>query len=72
MKTFPHSGAFPCSATPDTAPAQGLSKLEYFTAAALTGLLAAEDGGSSYESTARAAVKQARAVIAALNAEAEA
>lgn len=77
MPTHPDSAAFsrPVSELPGArnyAKEQaGLSKLEYFTAAALTGLLAADtDSVGTYEQTARAAVKQARAVVAELNAEA--
>lgn len=76
MKTNPEHAAFsrPISELPGasryTPASDGLTKLEYFTAAALTGILAADtDGNMSEEKAARYAVKQARAVIAELNAE---
>ncbi|CAM3869147.1 hypothetical protein [Deinococcus frigens] len=49
----------------------GLTKREYFAAAALAGLLAAdEEGNLTEEKAARLAVQQSDALISALNAKA--
>lgn len=59
--------AFPCQASPDTDAAQGLSKLEYFAAAALSGILAGDTEGTVTEEKAvKWAVSHARALITEL------
>ena len=78
MTTDPTAPAFPRSLSETShAPRRyaleqdGVSKLEYFAAAAFTGILSADTSGDlTAEQSARAAVKHARALIAALNAEA--
>lgn len=71
--TGPQSRAFarPASEDDRARPAQpGLSKLEYFAAAALTGILASDTEGTLKEDSAvRWAVSHARALAAALEAE---
>lgn len=71
--TGPHSRAFarPASEDERARPVQaGLSKLEYFAAAALSGLLASDTEGTLKEETAvKWAVSHARALLSALEAE---
>ncbi len=71
--TGPQSRAFarPASEDDRARPAQaGLSKLEYFAAAALSGLLASDrEGFLTAERAASLAITQARALTAALEAE---
>jgi hypothetical protein len=68
MKTNPDDTAYPIL---DRVNCPGLTKREYFAAMAMQGLVANPDRDASVEQDSTLSVKQADALIAALNKETE-